>query len=223
MKIKNIKWLEEEEDVYCCNVPETHNFCLENGVVVHNCDLADSGEAGICMCHKERRKRDNKTIIVIDFLIRIISPDRISLDSVQSFVVDLKKTLSLNLDTITADQYQSTAMLQYLEKHRIGKIVKRISVDRNLEPYNVFNSVVSEKLLKIGLMNELKTQLNNIYFSNGKPFARIGRKDLVDAIVGSVFNCVMETSDSPIYFYENDSQSDKEDFKKYVDENFITI
>ena len=38
MKIKSIKWLEKEEDVFCLNVPETHNFCLENGVVVKNCD-----------------------------------------------------------------------------------------------------------------------------------------------------------------------------------------
>lgn len=35
-RVVKIEWLEEKEDVYDITVDEVHNFCLANGVVVHN-------------------------------------------------------------------------------------------------------------------------------------------------------------------------------------------
>ena len=37
--VKNVKPLNEREDVYCLNVPETHNFSITYGVIVHNCGV----------------------------------------------------------------------------------------------------------------------------------------------------------------------------------------
>lgn len=170
-------------------------------------DLADSGEAAICVTHKERNKKDNRIMYVVDFLVRILSPDRISLESVQKFVVDLVRVLNMNLEVLTSDQYQSTAMQQYFIKNNIGKNVKLLSVDRNLEPYATLNSIISEKLLRIGTLNTLKPQMEKIYFNNGKPFVRDGRKDLVDALVGSVYNAAMNSVDSPIYYFEEEDEN----------------
>lgn len=37
--VKSVKFLEDKEDVYCLNVPETHNFSIRMGVIVHNCGV----------------------------------------------------------------------------------------------------------------------------------------------------------------------------------------
>jgi hypothetical protein len=158
---------------------------------------------------------------VVDFLIRIISPDRISLESVRDFMVDLKKKLGFSIEMITADQYQSTAMLQFFEKYNTGKIVKRLSVDRNLEPYATLNSLISEKLIRIGTLGEARKQFNNIYFAEGKPHARIGRKDLIDALVGSIFNAATNPLDVPSNVYIEDAgESAEERIDKEIKESF---
>jgi len=38
-KIKSIQKIETDEDVFCLNVPEYHNFALSSGVFVHNCGM----------------------------------------------------------------------------------------------------------------------------------------------------------------------------------------
>lgn len=40
MKIKRIKKIQKETEVYDLTVPELHNFVLESGIVVHNCAQA---------------------------------------------------------------------------------------------------------------------------------------------------------------------------------------
>ena len=113
----------------------------------------------------------------------------------------------MSFEVLTADQYQSTAMLQYFQKNNMAKEVKLLSVDRNLEPYATLNSIISEKLLRIGTLNTLKPQMEKIFFSNNKPFVREGRKDLVDALVGSVYNAAMNSMDSPIYYFEEEDEN----------------
>jgi hypothetical protein len=185
-------------------------------------DLATTGEAGIAMVHKERFKT-GQACYVVDFCIRIISPDRISLEAIQKFIVDLKRILAINLEIITADQYQSAPLLQYLEKNRIGKEVRRLSVDRTLDGYNALNSVISEKVLRIGQMHELASQLHNIYFTDNKPYVHVGRKDLADALCGAVFNSIMNSLDTPINPYFSDQGEDVEKFDNFVKKNFTEI
>lgn len=37
MRVKSVTRLAEREDVFDIEVPSTHNFCVNGGVVVHNC------------------------------------------------------------------------------------------------------------------------------------------------------------------------------------------
>ena len=39
--IESVNWLKEKQDVWCLTVPDSHNFCLSNGAVVHNCDAME--------------------------------------------------------------------------------------------------------------------------------------------------------------------------------------
>ena len=174
------------------------------------------------MVHKERFK-NGQTAYVVDFCIRIISPDRISLESVKNFILDLKRVLGINLSTLTADQYQSTSMLQYFEKNKVAKEVKRISVDRNLDGYSTLNSIISEKVLRIGQMNELATQLHNIYFTDNKPYVHVGRKDLADCLTGAVYNAAVDALDVPINPYFSDEGEDIKKFNTYVKDNFTEL
>lgn len=173
-------------------------------------DLADTGICAITMCHKELNKENNKILYVIDFCVKIASPDRINLSSVLNLILDLKKKFNINIKKITADQYQSTYLLQELEKNNIN--CGRLSVDRDLIPYNNFASIIYERCLRIGTMGELKTQLSKIYYHNNKPF-HLERKDMADSIVGSVFNATMDSTSQPInYFVEFDEKTIKEVF-----------
>ena len=222
MKLKSKKILNTKEKVYCLEVPKTHNFCLQNGIVVKNCDLATTGEAAVCAIHKERDE-NNRTLLVVDFLIKIISPDRISYESVQNFLLDLKRVLNMNIETLSADQYQSTSILQLLEKHKIARTVKRISVDTTLEAYSIFSSIISDKSIRIGAMHDLRNQLNNVYFDyeantkRGKPRVHLGRKDLSDGLVGACYNAITKVDDIPINTYIEDLDS----FFNKVRENTI--
>jgi len=182
-------------------------------------DLADTGEAGISMVHKERSKVSGGVMYIADFIIKVTSPNRISLESIQKFVSDLNELFGINIRKITADQYQSTGMLQFLEKNRIAEKVERLSVDRHRTQYDVLSSLISEGLFKCGKEKFLKEQLENIFISNNKPFATQGmRKDVADTICGSVYNAHSDQADQPVFYWEDLSKP--KDVEEEIPEGF---
>ena len=206
-------------DLTVDNINNDHNFTLKSGVVVHNCDLADTGEAGISMVHKERSKVSGGVMYIADFIIKVTSPNRISLESIQKFISDLNEIFAINIRKITADQYQSTGMLQFLEKNRIAEKVERLSVDRHRTQYDVLSSLISEGLFKCGKEKFLKEQLENIFIANNKPFSTPGmRKDVADTCCGSVYNAHSDQSDQPVFYWEDLSKP--KDVEEEIPEGF---
>jgi hypothetical protein len=165
-------------------------------------DLADSGVAGISVIHKEL-SITGKVMYVSDLVLKITSPNRISLDSVREFMFDLKDYYGINFAIVTADQYQSTQMLQKFEATNFATIHSgRLSVDTTRIQYDTLSSLVAEGSLKTGTMRDLRKELESIYFDQkGKPRST-GRKDISDSLCAACFNAVSNPIDTPSNSYE---------------------
>lgn len=184
-------------------------------------DLATTGYAGLSIVHKEMSREFNRIMYVVDFAINVSSPDSISYESIQSFVCDLVQIFGIRLEVLTADQYQSTGMLQFFEKAGIAKKVGRLSVDRTSIPYNTFGSIVSENLFKCGLLHVLKEQLENLAINQGKPYMPPNmRKDVADTVCGGVYNAFSNASDIPVDFYEDLSRDKTRPIEEILPEGF---
>ena len=164
-------------------------------------DLADTGEAGVALVHKEFSRELNKEIIVVDFAAKIVSPSRISFEKIEEFGLALHEQLGINFHTMSCDQYQSASFLQKMEMRGVATVVKKESVDKTAIPYNVLSNVVAEGSLRCGRMGELAIQLENIYFHKKKPYSRM-RKDIADALCGAVYHAKENTADIPVNYYE---------------------
>ena len=163
-------------------------------------DLADTGEGGVAVVHKERDRAAEKTVYVVDFAARIVSPNRISFEKVEQLGLDLLDKLRLRVFRLTADQYQSVSFLQKMQTSRVAKHVGKFSVDKNLIPYNVMANLVAENSVKCGKMGLLQEQLMNLYFADGKPYSRT-RKDVADALCGALYHASENADDMPVNFY----------------------
>jgi len=83
-----------------------------------HCDLSTVGgecDTGICMLHKEYKinefTNEKEVIFVVDFILYVIAKNKIDLDAVQNFALDLVKRGNVPVHTISCDQYQSALIL----------------------------------------------------------------------------------------------------------------
>ena len=178
-------------------------------------DLAESGDmASIAMNHFEIDSNIEQNVIVNDFTI-VISPkkSRINLDAICYFILDLKNKVHINFYKITADQYQSSALLQRLKRHGID--VDRLSIDRDVAPYRIVISWILNERVKVGRNIFLKNNFlslqeiinekgkkkidhtnGNIVYEDGgdwnMSFMGINAKDASDAFTGSAYILISE-------------------------------
>jgi len=200
-------------------------------------DLAESGDmACISMCHLEIDIDSGSNIVVGDFTIPI-SPEKskINLDAVCNFILDLKKEGHISFYKVTADQYQSSALLQRLKRNNIE--VDKLSVDRDTTPYRVVISWIYNNRIRIGrnviLKNNLlslvevknergRTKIDHtngrmVYEDNGdwnRSLMGINAKDASDSFVGSAYTLIAELENSiPQYTWRDEQslQSDQND------------
>ena len=182
-----------------------------------HCDLAESGDfAAIAIAHPEVREKTGEIVVVADMTI-VISPsknDRINLDAISCFIDDLHRLGRLPIEKVTFDQYQSSSLIQRLE--RLGYDVGRFSVDKEKNPYYVLASWIKNNRVKCGknifLKNNLKslqevvTQsgktkidhlvMSNIVLDDGGDWETsqmgYGMKDASDALCGAVNHVITE-------------------------------
>lgn len=191
-------------------------------------DLAESGDiASIGSVHPELYK-DGNIIVITDFLINILpGNDRINLQAVENFIVDLRDLGKFNIEVVTYDQYQSSTARQNLEREGF-KNVERFSVDSSTIPYYVYISWLKNGRIKSGrnifLRNNLKSihEIVNeethkkkidhlkgklVYDDGGKwetSLMGINAKDTSDAHCGSSYHCITTFKGIPIYQWEDD-------------------
>jgi hypothetical protein len=174
-------------------------------------DLADSGEAGISMCHKEI-SIEGQVMYVFDFVAKIVSPTRLSQTLIEEFLVDLKEIGNIYIEILSADQYQSTYMRERLENlHKVARTVKKLPMGgkTNIEPFLTCSSLIYEGAVKVGSCEELKSQLRGVYIYNDMLEYDTPRKDMVDTFIGTLYNALNNSSDVPINIYENYEELNK--------------
>jgi intein/homing endonuclease len=168
-------------------------------------DGAAVSSAGLAVVHKEL-SRTGKVFYVADLILRITSPNRINLESVKEFIIDLRDYYGLGFKTFTADQYQSEQLLQKLNSIGFAETVEVLSVEKTRNPYDTLSNIVAQDCLKVGMTRDLKKELEGVYFENNKVFRQHmegSHGDMADALCGACFNAVQSLYDTPSNIYES--------------------
>jgi hypothetical protein len=168
-------------------------------------DGAAVSSAGLAVVHKEL-SLSGKVIYVADLVLRITSPNRINLEAVKEFIIDLRDYYGLGFKTFTADQYQSEQLLQKLTSIAYAETVEVLSVDKTRTPYDTLSNVVAHDCLKVGMLRDLKRELESVYFENNKVYKLVlenSHADMADSLCAAVNNAVNSLYDTPSNVYES--------------------
>jgi hypothetical protein len=193
-------------------------------------DLAETKDiAGIGCVHPELAE-DGNMVVVTDFTIAIIpGKDRINLESIEDFVMDLRDLGHLNIELVTYDQYQSSEQRQNLEREEFETGGKRFSVDMSMIPYSVYISWIKNGRIKSGkniflknnlkslqeMWNENKTKKKidhikgKVTYEDGANWELsimgMNSKDISDAHCGASYHCITHFKGIPRYQWYEDS------------------
>lgn len=190
----------------------------QNSLRYIHIDLAETTEAAICMLHKELLS-DGEIAYVVDFIMKITSPDRIDIEKIQDFIYDLVKKYNVRVATITADQFQSAQLLQYCIKNNLALIyTKRQSVEISLNPYLVTAQIVNKGYLRIGKAPLLRKQLSSLQIDSLGNLVTTERKDIADALCGALFAAYENRADLPttMFSMRENSLSGEENLAEVV-------
>lgn len=173
-------------------------------------DLSSGGDngqcdTGVCILHKEWKQNEvtgeKEVVFVVDLLIAINAKNKVDLRSVQNFLTDLVLEKNIPIHTVSADQYQSTTMLQAFETSGCFAKVDKLSVDIKLEPYTNTATLIETGHVKVGKCPTLKKELTALVLQKGKVTRTTELKDLADVLVGAIWNAQLNYSDYPQYQY----------------------
>jgi hypothetical protein len=168
-------------------------------------DGAAVSSAGLSVVHKEL-SRTGKVFYVADLILKITSPNRINLEAVKEFIIDLRDYYGLGFKTFTADQYQSEQLLQKLTSIGYAETVEVLSVEKTRTPYDVLSNIVATDCLKTGMMRDLKRELEGVYFENNKvvrQYVENSHGDMADSLCAATYNAVQSLYDTPSNVYES--------------------
>jgi len=133
-------------------------------------DQSISGDVtAIVIAHIEREiipateeiPEQSQNIYVIDMSIPITPKGgRINLDAIRYFITDLQEKGSLSLILGSFDQFQSEATMQYLKRRDFA--IEKLSVDKTMDPYLNFVSIIESGRLRAGRNLHLKNNLKSL-------------------------------------------------------------
>jgi hypothetical protein len=158
-------------------------------------DQSISGDVtAIVIAHLERELRrvnglpdpQMSLIYVIDLIVPIIPKGgRINLDAIRYFIEDLRDKGSMQLMYGSFDQFQSEATMQYLLRR--GFEVEKLSVDKEMDPYLNFVSIIESDRLRAGRNIHLKNNLKSLQITRRKdPDGRKTGSQKVDHTNGDI-------------------------------------
>lgn len=194
-------------------------------------DLSESKDvASISSVHPELNNK-GEIIVVTDFSIPIIPGiERINLNAVESFIIDLRNLGGFKINLVSYDQYQSSESRQNLEREGFEN-VERFSVDRDTASYYVYVSWIKNGRIKSGknifLKNNLKSLQEVISETAGRKkidhlkgriiyedggdwnlsLMGINAKDVSDSHCGACFHCINNFKGVPIYQWSDDENN----------------
>ena len=133
-------------------------------------DQSISGDVtAIAIAHLERESRtalgadkaQTHLIYVVDLVVPITPQGgRINLDAIRYFIEDLRDKGSMQLMYGSFDQFQSEATMQYLIRR--GFEIEKLSVDKEMDPYLNFVSIIESDRLRAGRNLHLKNNLKSL-------------------------------------------------------------
>ncbi|MBR4618438.1 MAG: hypothetical protein IKO49_03940, partial [Bacilli bacterium] len=174
-------------------------------------DLSGSGQdgqcdTGLCICHKEYETNQitgqKDTIYVVDILLFISAKNKVDIQAIQQFLINLVADKQVLMNTVSFDQWQSLLITQNLEKSGCFKEVKQLSVDAKLEPYTNAALLIESGKVKVGPCSKLKRELEALIFDKNKVTRTVELKDGCDALVGAIYNAQFNYFDIPQYEYK---------------------
>ena len=160
-------------------------------------DLSGSGQdgqcdTGLCICHKEYEINSitgqKDTIYVVDMLLFISAKNKVDIQAIQQFLINLVADKQVLMNTVSFDQWQSLLITQNLEKSGCFKEVKQLSVDAKLEPYTNAALLIESGKVKVGPCAKLKRELEALIFDKNKVTRTVELKDGCAALVGAIYN-----------------------------------
>jgi len=185
-------------------------------------DGAAVSTAGFAVVHKELNQT-GRVMYVADLLLKITSVNRVNLEAVKEFIIDLRDVYGLSFHTFTADQYQSEQLLQKLTSIGFAQNVKLLSVVKTRNPYDTLSTVVAQDCLKTGQLRDLWQELEGVYFEKDKVMRQYNTSDnntshgdLADALCQAVYNAVQNPFDIPTNMYIESEEHKKALSKTWV-------
>lgn len=182
---------------------------------IHIDQSVTTDRTGIAGAHKEGTLlKDGQPLpmVIVDFALRIEPPEppkQISITRVRSFVLYLAKTVRLRMGKISYDQYQSTESRQVLQENGLDGEYQ--SVDRTDDQYLNFINMLQDGRVKFSkqVHDLIASEIFDlIHFRERKKVDHPdgGRKDVMDAVVGAVWNAVNDEASSLREKAESDSK-----------------
>ena len=132
-------------------------------------DQSISGDVtSISIAHVERVRRiipgqepRSDLMYIVDLVVPITPKGgRINLDAIRFFIEDLRDKGSMQLIYGSFDQFQSEATMQYLLRR--GFEIEKLSVDKEMDPYLNFISIIESDRLRAGRNIHLKNNLKSL-------------------------------------------------------------
>lgn len=116
----------------------------------------------ISMSHVERLGDTGELIYVVDFCIPILPSKKsnVNLESIKCFIEDLKNKGHLRIEYVSFDQFQSETTIQNLKRDHFN--VEKLSVDRTMDPYLNFISLINTERVACGKNIFLKNNIKSL-------------------------------------------------------------
>ena len=124
----------------------------------------------------------------------------VQFEQIKEDIIYLKKIKQFNITKCTFDSFNSAKIIQELNSAGISSEI--LSVDRGMEPYDTFKTMILQEKVKAYVIkgrivntptnNVLKEELENLILLDAKKVDHLetASKDLSDAICGVVYHCV---------------------------------
>lgn len=178
----------------------------------------------------------------VELMFRLLPREgqQIPLMRIVNFVHELKRVFNLNIFKISFDGYQSTVLMQQLQQ--LGFNTRLLSVDRDDVPYLALRDLIDSERIEFYNNEDLILELSElIHYKDKKKIdhpmifstKETGRKDLADAVCGSVFNFIemglKEKSllkkylPSTVDIYSQGNLDEDEDLDEFVREDYLTV
>lgn len=160
---------------------------------------------GFASCYRDGFVTDEvtgvkKPVVAIEMQLRINppkAPAQISITKVKDFVIYMRDVMKLQIGKVTYDQFASAQARQ--ELNEVGIKAEYQSVDKTDEAYILFCNLLYEGRIKMYYHKTTETELFDLIHFRDKhkvDHPASSHKDLMDAIVGAVYNCIMDEDEN---------------------------